>query len=65
VSQPFVQAYKIWSSTLGHLDLGVKKQIPKTKLQINLKFQSSMTKTLKDETFFGFSNFAHWDLFVI
>ena len=35
-------------------------QIPSTKLQINLKFQCSMTKTFKDETLFGFSNFGHW-----
>ncbi len=24
-----------------------------------------MTKTFKDETMFGFSNFGHWDLFDI
>jgi len=41
-----------------------KSQIPSTKLQINLKFQYSMTETFHDETLFGFLNFGHCDLFV-
>jgi hypothetical protein len=45
--------------------LCLKSQIPSTKLQINLKFQYSMTKTFQDETLFGFSNFGHWKLFDI
>ena len=45
--------------------LCLKSQIPITKLQINLKFQYSMTKIFQDETLFGFSNFGHWDLFDI
>jgi len=45
--------------------LCLKLQIPSTKLQINYKFQYPMTKTFKDETLFGFSNFGHWDLFDI
>jgi len=48
---------------LGFLCL--KVQIPSTKLQINLKFQYSMTKTFQDKTLFGFSNFGHWNLFDI
>ncbi len=59
---PLGQARDIW------LNLGVlclKSQIPSTKLQINLKFQYSMTKTFQDETLFGFSNFGHWELFDI
>ncbi len=35
---------------------------PKEKLQINLKFQYSMTKT---QNRFGISDFGHCDLFVI
>ena len=45
--------------------LCLKSQIPSTKLQINLKFQNSMTKTFQGETLFGFLNFGHWKLFVI
>jgi len=45
--------------------LCLKIQIPSTKLQINLKFQYSMTKTFQDKTLFGLSNFGHWDLFDI
>ena len=45
--------------------LRLKLQIPSTKLQINLKFQTSMTKTFQDKTSFGFSNFGHWKLFDI
>jgi hypothetical protein len=45
--------------------LCLKSQIPSTKLQINFKFQYSMTKTFQDETLFGISNFGHWDLFDI
>jgi hypothetical protein len=45
--------------------LCLKSQIPSTKSQINLKFQYSMTKTFQGETLFGFSNFGHWNLFVI
>jgi len=37
----------------------LKSQIPSTKLQINHKFQYSMTKTFQGETLFGFSNFSH------
>jgi hypothetical protein len=37
----------------------LKSQIASTKLQINHKFQYSMTKT------FEILNFGHWDLFVI
>jgi len=48
---------------LGFLCL--KIQITSTKLQINLKFQYSMTKTFNDKTLFGFSNFGHWNLFDI
>ena len=40
----------------------VKYQIPSTKLQTNLKFQYSMTKTRNR---FGISNFGHCDLFDI
>jgi len=36
-----------------------------TKLQTNLKFQYSMTKTFQNKTLFGFSNFGHWNLFDI
>ncbi len=39
--------------------LCLKSQIPSTKLQINHKFQYSMTKTFHNETLFGFSNFGH------
>jgi len=39
-----------------------KYQIPSTKLQTNLKFQYSMTKT---KNRFGISNFGHCDLFDI
>jgi hypothetical protein len=42
-----------------------KIQIPSTKLQTNLKFQYSMTKTFQDKALFGFSNFGHWNLFDI
>jgi len=45
--------------------LCLKSQIPSTKLQINLKFQYSMTKTFQDEILFGISNFGHWKLFDI
>jgi hypothetical protein len=45
--------------------LCLKSQIPSTKLQINFKFQYSMTKTFQDETLFGISNFGHWKLFDI
>ena len=45
--------------------LCLKSQIPSTKLQINHKFQYSMTKTFQDETLFGFSNFGHCYLFDI
>jgi hypothetical protein len=45
--------------------LCLKSQIPSTKLQTNLKFQYSMTKTIQDEILFGFSNFGHWKLFDI
>jgi len=45
---------------LGFLCL--KLQIPSTKLQTNLKFQYSMTKTFQDKRLFGFSNFGHWNL---
>jgi len=45
--------------------LCLKSQIPSTKLQINLKFQYSMTKTFQGETLFEFSNFGHWKLFDI
>ena len=38
----------------------MKSQAPSTKLQINLKFQYSMTKT---QNRFGISNFGHCDLF--
>jgi len=47
------------------LDFAVKFQIPSTKLQINHKFQCSIKKTFMDESFFGFSNFGHWNLFAI
>jgi hypothetical protein len=43
--------------------LCLKIQIPSTKLQINLKFQYSMTKTFQGKTLFGYLNFGHWDLF--
>jgi len=43
----------------------LKIQIPSTKLQTNLKFKFSMTKTFHDETLFNFSNFGHWNLFDI
>jgi hypothetical protein len=36
--------------------LCLKIQIPSTKLQINLKFQYSITKTFQDKALFGFSN---------
>jgi len=42
-----------------------KSQIPSTNLQINHKFQYSMTKTFQDKTLFGFLNFGHWGLFDI
>ena len=47
-----------------------KSQIPSTKLQINLKFQYSMTQTYLGSFFkmmsgFGISNFGHCYLFVI
>jgi hypothetical protein len=45
--------------------LCLKSQIPSTKLQINIKFQYSMTKTFQDDSLFGFSNFGHWKLFDI
>jgi hypothetical protein len=45
--------------------LCLKSQIPSTKLQINIKFQYSMTKTIRDEALFGISNFGHWTLFDI
>jgi len=40
----------------------MKSQTPSTKLQTNLKFQYSMTKT---QNRFGISNFGHCDLFDI
>jgi len=40
--------------------LSQKIQITSTKLQINLKFQYSMTKTFQDKALFGYSNFGHW-----
>jgi hypothetical protein len=40
----------------------IKSQTPSTKLQTNLKFQYSMTKT---KNRFGISNFGHCDLFDI
>jgi hypothetical protein len=40
----------------------MKSQTPSTKVQTNLKFQYSMTKT---QNRFGISNFGHCDLFVI
>jgi len=40
----------------------IKSQTPSTKLQANLKFQYSMTKT---QNRFGISNFGHCDLFDI
>jgi hypothetical protein len=40
----------------------MKSQTPSTKLQTNLKFQYSMTKT---KNRFGISNFGHCDLFDI
>jgi hypothetical protein len=40
----------------------IKSQTPSTKLQTNLKFQYSMTKT---QNRFGISNFGHCDLFDI
>jgi hypothetical protein len=40
----------------------IKYQIPSTKLQTNLKFQYSMTKT---KNRFEISNFGHCDLFDI
>jgi len=40
----------------------MKSQIPSTKLQTNIKFQYSMTKT---QNRFGISNFGHCDLFDI
>jgi len=52
-----------WVLCLGFLCL--KIQIPGTKLQKNLKFQYSMTKTFQGETFFGFSHFGHLNLFDI
>ncbi|MDP2645742.1 MAG: hypothetical protein Q8P24_12450, partial [Desulfobacterales bacterium] len=45
--------------------LGLKLQIPSTKLQTNLKFQYSMTQTFQDGTSFGFWNLGHWKLFGI
>jgi hypothetical protein len=40
----------------------IKSQTPSTKLQTNLKFQYSMTKTKKQ---FGISDFGHCYLFDI
>jgi hypothetical protein len=40
----------------------MKSQTPSTKLQTNIKFQYSMTKT---QSSFGISNFDHRDLFDI
>jgi len=45
--------------------LCLKSQIASTKLQTNLKFQYSMTKTFHEETLFGFSNFGRWIFFDI
>jgi len=45
--------------------LFLKPQIPSTTLQINLKFQYSISKNFQDKKLFGFSNFGHWNLFDI
>ena len=50
-----------FASYFGVLEF-MKSQTPSTKLQINLKFQYSMTKTRNR---FGISNFGHCDLFDI
>jgi len=39
--------------------LCLKIQIPKTKLQTNLKNQCSTARTFQDEALFGFSIFGH------
>jgi len=52
-------------SELADDALYLKIQIPSIKLQTNLNFQYSMTKTFQDEILFGFSNFGHWNLFDI
>jgi hypothetical protein len=49
------------ASSFGILE-SMKSQTPSTKLQKNLKFQYSMTKT---QNRFGISNFGHCDLFDI
>jgi hypothetical protein len=45
--------------------LCLKSQIPSTKLQINLKFQYSMTKTFQDEKLFRISVIGNCLIFVI
>jgi hypothetical protein len=51
-----------WSTEIFEYWSIAKYQIPSTKLQTNLKFQYSMTKT---KNRFGISNFGHCDLFDI
>ncbi len=58
---PLGQVRDVWLC-LGVLCL--KSQIPSTKLQINFKFQYSMTKPSRPRLF-GFLNFGHCYLFDI